>query len=188
LDGRGRPIEAVEVLFQGDFHDMPTGPVTRSVLAGLLGPVLSDPVNLVNAPVLAAARGIKVTESNSPAHTEYNAMLSVKVMTSAGERIICGAVFGQNDLRIVHIDNYRVDIPPSGAMILTRHTDKPGIIGAVGTLLGTNGVNIAGMNVGRQQTGGRALMALMVDDPVTDDLMAQFRAIPGMETAQLVEL
>jgi D-3-phosphoglycerate dehydrogenase / 2-oxoglutarate reductase len=188
LDGRGRPIEEVEVLFQGDFGDMPTGPVTRAVLAGLLGPILSDPVNLVNAPVLAAARGIKVTESTSTGHSEYNAMLTVRVMTPAGERAICGAVFGQNDVRIVHIDNYRVDIIPAGSMVLTRHTDKPGIIGAVGTLLGTNGVNIAGMNVGRQQTGGRALMVLMVDDPIHEDLMAQMRALPGMETAQLVHL
>ncbi len=188
LDGRGRPIEAVEVLFQGDFGEIPTGPVTRAVLAGLLSPILSDPVNLVNAPVLAAARGIRVTESHSTAHAEYSAMLTVRARTPVGRRTICGAVFGPNDVRIVHIDGYRVDIVPSGAMVLTQHMDRPGVIGAVGTLLGSNGVNIAGMNVGRDRVGGRALMILMIDDPIGDDLMSAIRTLPGMDSAQFVQL
>jgi len=188
LDGRGRPIEAVEVFYQGDFGEMPTGPITRAVLAGLLTPMLSDPVNLVNAPVLAAARGIKVTESHSATPAEYGAMLTVRAQTPAGVRTICGTVFGPNDVRIVHIDHYRVDVAPSGTMVLTQHTDKPGIIGAVGTLLGSHGINIAGMNVGRERIGGRALMVLMVDDPISEDLMARIRALPGMEAAQRVHL
>jgi len=188
LDGAGRPIESVEVFFQGDFADMPTNPVTRSVLAGILTPILSDPVNMVNAPVLASARGIKVTESSSTSPTEYSAILTVKITTPKGQRSICGTVFGANDIRIVHVDNYRVDISPFGHMVLTQHTDRPGIIGSVGTLLGGNQVNIAGMNVGRDQEGGRALMILMIDDSISDDLLAQIRAIPGMETARRVEL
>jgi len=195
LEGVGRPIQAVEVLFQGDFGDMPTGPVTRSVLAGLLAPVLSDPVNLVNAPTLAAGRGIRVSETRTTAHgehgaghAEYNQMLTVTAHTPEGHRTICGTAFAPNDVRIVHIDSYHVDIQPFGHMMLTQHTDRPGIIGAVGTLLGNRGVNIAGMNVGRAGPGGRALMVLMVDDPISPELLAQIRAIPGMESAQLVEL
>jgi D-3-phosphoglycerate dehydrogenase len=188
LDGRGRPVVAVEVFFHGDFGEMPAGPVTRAVLAGILSPMLSNPVNLINAPVLAAARGMKVTESHSAAHAEYTAMLTVTARTPAGQRTICGTVFGHKDVRIVHIDGYHVDILPYGTIVLTQHTDKPGMIGAVGTLLGNRGVNIAGMNVGREKVGGHALMALMVDDPISEELMAQIRALPGMETAQLVEL
>jgi D-3-phosphoglycerate dehydrogenase len=183
-----RAAEQVEVLFQGEFGEMPTGPVTRSVMAGLLTPVLSDPVNLVNAPVLAQQRGIRVTESRSTTPAEYSAMLTVKVMTGAGERTICGAVFGQNDVRIVHIDRYRVDVPTSGHMIITRHKDRPGIIGGAGMLLGEAGVNIAGMNVGRMETGGQALMVLLVDEPVSDEIMGRIRAMEGLDTAQLVKL
>ncbi len=188
LDGRGRPIDAVEILFQGDFGGMPTGPVTRAVLSGLLSPIMSDPVNLVNAPVIAAARGIKVTESHSATPVEYNAMLTVRAHYGKVERAICGTVFGANDVRIVHVDNYHVDIVPEGWMVFTHHTDKPGMIGRVGTLLGNEGVNIAGMNVGRQKVGGTAVMVLMVDDPINPDVMRQIRAIPGMEEAQLVQL
>jgi D-3-phosphoglycerate dehydrogenase len=188
LDGKGHPIEEVEVLFQGDFDDLPTNPITRSVLAGILTPMLSDPVNLVNAPVLTAARGINVIESHSATPVEYNARLTVRVRTPSGMRTICGAVLGENDLRIVYIDNYRVDVVPEGIMLLTQHNDTPGIIGAVGTLLGNNRINIAGMNLGRERVGGRAVMVLMVDDPISESLMAQLRGIPGMETARLVQL
>lgn len=188
LDGKGRPIEAVEVLYQGDFDEMPLGSVTRAVLAGILSPVLSDPVNLVNAPVLASARGIQVTESHSTTHTEYTAMITVSVRTPVGQRTICGTVFGKNDIRIVHIDHYRVDIIPEGIMLLTQHVDRPGMIGRVGTLMGSNNINIAGMNLGREKVGGRALMVLMVDDPIEESVLKQIRELPGMETAQLVQL
>ena len=187
-DGKGRPIHSVEIHFQGDFGEMPTGPVTRSALAGLLAPILSYPVNMVNAPVLAASRGIQVTESHSGKLNEYNAMLTVIAHTPVGLRTICGAVFGQNDLRIVHIDGYRVDVVPQGWMIVTQHTDRPGIIGAIGTILGSKGINIAGMNVGRVAIGGHALMALMLDEPIDDELLKEIRGIYGMETAQLVQL
>lgn len=188
LDGRGRPIEAVEILYQGDFSEIPTNAITRSALAGLLTPILSEPVNLVNAPSLAASRGLKVTESVRTSVSEYSHMVTLTVTTPAGSRTLCGTVFGKSDIRIVHVDHYRVDISPEGPMLMTQHTDKPGMIGAVGTLLGAAGVNIAGMNVGREKVGGRALMVLMVDTPVPDDLMEQLRALPGMETARQVTL
>lgn len=187
VDGAGEPIENIEILYHGDFGDVPTSPITRSVLTGILTPMLSDPVNLVNAPVLAAARGIRVTESHTTRPAEYSRMVSVTASTPSGKRMICGTLFGTNEPRIVHIDSYRVDIVPEGAMVFTQHNDRPGMIGAVGTLLGSNGINIAGMNVGREATGGRALMVLMVDDPVPENLMSALRALTGMETARLVQ-
>ncbi len=188
LDGRGRPIETVEILYQGDFSELPTNAITRSALAGLLSPILSEPVNLVNAPSLAASRGLKVTESTRSTAGEYSHIVSLTITTPAGSRTLCGTVFGPNDVRIVHVDHYRVDIPPEGPMLLTQHVDRPGMIGSVGTLLGAAGVNIAGMNVGRDKVGGRALMVLMVDTPIPDELMGQLRGLQGMETARFVML
>lgn len=188
LSGTGRPIEAVDIVFEGNFGDVPVGQVARSVLAGLLGPILSDPVNLVNAPTLAAARGIQVTETVRPTPSEYTAILSVKTRAAGREHTISGTVFGATDIRIVTIDDFRVDVVPEGIMLMTKHTDRPGMIGAVGTLLGANGVNIAGMNLGREKVGGTAIMVLMVDNPILDDLLSQIRALPGMETARLVAL
>ena len=185
----GRPIAAVEVVFNGDFGNVSTSPITRAVLRGLMTPgsKASESVNMVNAPYLAQAKGIKVVEARRPATPDHACLLSVQAQLPVGSRSICGTVYG-GEAHIVHIDGYHVDIVPNGSMIITQHTDAPGIVGKVGTLLGSNGVNIAGMNVGRQAAGGRAVMVLMIDEPISDDLMLQIRAIGGMETAQLVTL
>jgi D-3-phosphoglycerate dehydrogenase len=189
--GAGRPINAVEVVFNGDFGGVPTAPVTRAVLRGLMRPIQNgadaEKVNMVNAPYLAEARGIKVTEQHRQAVPDHTCLLSVRAHMPGGDRTICGTVY-DGEAHIVHIDGYHVDILPSGHMVVTQHTDRPGIIGKVGTLLGQNNINIAGMNVGREGVGQRAIMVLMVDDPISEELMAQIRAIPGMETAQQVTL
>jgi len=176
--GVGRPIENVEVIFSGDFAGLPTESITRAALQGLLTPVLDEPVNLVNAPVLAEQRGLNVQESHSRTSPDHSCLLSIRVRFPGGERTICGTVYGQEP-RIVHIDGYRVDIQPYGHMIVTQHHDQPGIIGNVGMLLGSNNVNIAGMHVGRESTGGRAIMVLLIDESISDDLMRQIRALPS---------
>jgi D-3-phosphoglycerate dehydrogenase len=112
----------------------------------------------------------------------------VTATSGSGQRSVCGTVFGRSDLRIVHIDGYNVDFKPEGWMILTQHTDRPGIIGRVGTLLGAKNVNIAGMYVGRTTPNGRAVMALSLDDPAPEDTMAEITAMEGMESAKLVGL
>ncbi len=185
--GSGSAINAIEVTFSGDFAGVPTQSITRAVLQGLMTPILEDPVNLVNAPVLADARGIKVTESHSKTTSDHNCLLSVRAHYPGGDRIICGTVQDGN-ARIVHIDGYHVDIHPLGAMIMTQHNDKPGIIGKVGTLLGENGINIAGMHVGREKVGGRAIMVLLLDETIAPSMLTNIRAIGGMEKAQLVNL
>lgn len=188
--GAGRPINAVEVVFHGDFKDLPTAPITRAVLRGLMTPVQgkSDArVNMVNAPFLAEMRGIKVVESHREALSEHGRLLSVRAHLPGGDRIISGTVYG-TEPHIVHIDGYRVDIVPDGHMIITQHTDKPGMVGNVGTLLGDNKINIAGMHVGREASGGRAVMVLLIDDALSPELMQQIRALPGMAAAQLVAL
>jgi D-3-phosphoglycerate dehydrogenase len=183
----GRSINAVEVVFNGDFGGVPTSPITRAVLRGLMTPGSAEDVNMVNAPYLAEAKGIKVVESQREAAPDHTCLLSVRAHLPGGDRTICGTVYG-GEAHIVHIDGYHVDIVPQGSMIITQHTDAPGIVGKVGTFLGENGVNIAGMNLGREAAGGRAVMVLMLDEPIAPDLMGQIRSIPNMETAQLVTL
>lgn len=186
--GSGRAISDVEVAFYGDLDGLPTSPITRAVVKGLMTPLLTDPVNEVNAPSLAEARGIKVVETTHEAdHANHTCPIRVRARFANGEHTICGAVY-DGAAHIVHIDGYRVDILPTGNMIVTAHHDQPGVIGKVGTLLGEHNINIAGMNVGRDSSGGRAIMVLLVDDPISPDLMSKIRVIPGMETAQLVSL
>ena len=164
---RGR-IDKVEVVYSGDFADLPTVHITRGVLKGLLDPLLPDSVNYVNAPTLAARRNIQVIESYRAPSDDHSCLLTVRAHTDKENREICGTVIGHGEVRIVHIDGFRVDIDPVGNMIVTEHTDRPGIIGKVGTLLGDKGINIAGMNVGRESIGHGALMVLLIDEPVPD--------------------
>lgn len=183
-------ISEVEVVYAGDFDNLPTVHLTRAVLKGLLEPIIPESVNYVNAPALAAARGIKVTESRTADATEGGGcVITVRKKSSEGsEREICGTVFSRDNIRILYIDGYRVDIRPAGAMLVTKHTDRPGIIGKVGTLLGDNGINIAGMHVGRESEGQGALMVLKLDAAIPDDVLAKIKQIDGMEAARLVQL
>lgn len=186
------PIVQVQVTYSPDFAELPTDILTRAVVTGILQPVLSEPVNPVNALLIAQSRGIHVTQSlqqQTEAHEMYPSLITVTAQTSGGERHeVAGTVFGKGDARIVTVDGYRVDVIPRGIMLFTRHTDKPGVIGRVGTLLGSRDVNIAGMHLGREKVGGKALMVLMVDDPIDASLLAEIRALDGMESAQVVEL
>ena len=182
-------IAEVEVIYAGDFENLPTVHLTRAVLKGLLEPIVPESVNYVNAPTLAAARGIKITESRTPASGEgQGCVLTVRKRSNSSEREICGTVFSKDNIRILYIDGYRVDIRPSGPMLVTQHTDRPGIIGKVGTLLGDNGINIAGMHVGRESEGRGAVMVLKLDTIMPEALVEQIRQIDGMETARLVQL
>lgn len=182
-------VSSVEVLYEGDFEQSQLVHLTRALMKGLLSPVLSESVNYVNAPTLAAARGIRVTESRSGRNDEYANGMTVKASYGNGEsRELSGTVFGKSDARIVSMDGYNVDFRPEGFHIITRHNDRPGMVGRVGMLLGANGVNIAGMYLGREKPLGYAVMALSLDNAAADPVMEEIRAMEGMQYARLVQL
>lgn len=184
---RASRVEAVEITYSGDVADMDVRPVTRAILKGLLEPVMKESVNFVNAPVLAEQRGIKVVESKVEAPADYTDLITVTVTTDTGRHAIAGTKFGSKDIRIVDIEGFRVDVEPTGRALMARHHDQPGMIGKVGTLLGNNGVNIAGMQVGRHEKRGLALMILTVDDPIPDPLLEELLKVEGMDNARPIE-
>ncbi len=186
LDGR---LNAVEIAYSGDLAQLTVAPITRAILKGLLEPVLTtEGVNMINAPAIAEMRGIRVTESKTTESEDFTSLLALSVITDKGSHSIAGTLMGRRNLRLVRIDGYHVDMAPEGLMIIATHTDQPGMIGRVGTLLGNNRINIGGMHVGRQEKGSRAVMALIVDDPVPPPVLEQIRQLAGMENARLVEL
>ncbi len=182
----GVPVEGVRVQFQGEWEGLPLEVMARAVLVGLFGSTSADPVNLVNAPLIARQRGVKLEWSATPETDLYPDTIHTTVIANTTEQRLTGTVFGRHDLRITHLDGLFVDIKPEGILLFTEHQDRPGIIGRVGTLLGTNQVNIAGMHVGREQVGGRAIMILQVDDPIAPELLSQIQAMDGVESARVV--
>jgi D-3-phosphoglycerate dehydrogenase len=185
-----RPVESVELTYAGQLGEEDSRLLTRAFLKGLLEPMLDEPVNLVNAAMIAQGRGLRVTESRSREPEDYVSLITSRVVTNGKDRTIAGALFGRREARIVRVDDYRVDFVPSGYMLVSMHIDQPGMIGKVGSLLGEHGINIAGMHVGRRQPrpGGRSVMVLALDNPIPPDIMDQLLRIDGITSAQLVEL
>ncbi len=182
------PVRAVAVAYSGELLQLDVGPITRAVLIGLLQPVLAQPVNEVNAPLIAEGRGIRVTESKTAGEPDSPTLIRVEVERDDSPASIAGVALSRRDIRIREIDRFRIDLEPEGNMVVGMHHDRPGIIGTVGTILGANQINIAGMHVGREAAGKRALMVLTVDDPVPEPLLEELRTAIGAEFMRFVEL
>lgn len=182
------PIRSVSVVYGGDLATMDVQPVTRGVLMGLLQPVLAQSVNFVNAPYIAEQRAIRVTESKTAGDDDYGNYIRVEVEETQGGHAVAGTVLGRRDLRIREIDQFQIDLKPEGYLLVARHTDRPGIIGRVGTMLGEAKINIGGMHVGREAVGQRAVMVLTVDEPVPEALLASITTAIEAESVRVVDL
>jgi len=182
-------IKGIEVTYVGEVGQCDVHPLTIAVLKGVLDHVLESPVNFVNAQMFAKKRGIRITETKTERLEDFQSLITVRIDSDKGDDwSVSGTLFLGDQPRIVKIGNYHVDAETKGCMLITSHIDKPGVIGRVGTLLGNNNINIAGMNVGRDKVRGGAVMVLALDDPISDQVLAQIREIDGISVAKAVVL
>ncbi|GFO96915.1 D-3-phosphoglycerate dehydrogenase [groundwater metagenome] len=179
--------ETIEISYCGEIADQNVAPVTLAVLKGLLEPMLGAGVNYVNAPTIAKERKLKIVESKSNTVVGYPSQISIKLSKKGEQRVISGTVIGKEP-RIVQIDEYLIDIIPSGFMIVTRIEDRPNIIGPCCMILGKNDINIAGMQVGRIKAGGEAIMVLNIDSEVDGRILDEIKTVNGIIDAKLVIL
>lgn len=182
------PVESVQVTYSGEIAGEEISPITRALLTGMLSPIMSERINYVNAPLVADQRGIRVVESKSQDMSDFTSLVTITATTSTGVIDVSGTVFGRNEVRIVRIDGYRIDLIPEGTLLFTSHVDRPGVVGSVGVILGKRGINIGGMHVGREKAGSQAIMALSVDSPIPDDVMEEISAVDGMGSVKQVIL
>ncbi|KCZ72990.1 D-3-phosphoglycerate dehydrogenase [Candidatus Methanoperedens nitroreducens] len=183
----GSNYEKIEVSYCGEIADQNVAPLTLAVLKGLLEPVLGPGVNYVNAPGIAKERKIKVIESKSETVDGYPSQISVRLSKKGDEKLVNGTILGKEP-RIIKIDTYRIDVVPTGYMIVAKHEDRPNIIGPCCMILGRNNINIAGMQVGRIAIGGEAIMVLNIDCDVSDGILDEIRSINGIIDAKRVVL
>ncbi|WP_018248344.1 phosphoglycerate dehydrogenase [Orenia marismortui] len=181
-------LEEIEVIYKGEITDYDLKPVTTSLLKGLLNPILDDNVNLVNARLIADERGINIVESKGDNSETYSSLITLKVKSKANVNQLSGTVFHDNKMRIVEIGDYEIDIKPEGILLVTNHTDQPGVVGKVGSLLGDNGINIASMQLGRDKFGGEAIMVLTIDQELNKQVKEELLEIDGMVDINLVKL
>ena len=182
-------VDEIDVLTVGQLADTDTRILRTAVLKGMLSQATDEPVNLVNAGYFAEQRGIRVTETKRPETHDYTNMLIVRAVTGAEPVEIAASLIGKkNEPRLVSLFGYDLDMAPGDFMAFFRYPDRPGMIGKVGTILGNEGVNIASMQVGRTEAGGTALMGLVVDSALSDDVLEKIKKDAGMHDAWSVEL
>ena len=165
------PIASVQVKVSGKIADMNSSLISTAVLKGMLSAAL-DHVNLVNANILAAERGIHLSEIKSGIARDFANLVTV----SANGNIVTGTLFG-NEGRIVEINGFRVDVDPHARILICPHINRPGVIGLVGTLLARHGINISGMNVGKTAIEGTSLMVLSIDNPLPQNVLDEMKAL-----------
>ncbi len=181
-------VQEVSIEYSGELADLNTSPVTVAFLKGLFTPILQDAVNYVNAPVIAKDRGIRVVESKSDRSNDFVNVLRIKVKTNEGENELVGTVFGKNEPRLVRLNTFRLEAEVSGPMLLVYNNDVPGVIGALGSLLGSNGVNIARMTVGREESSNQNLILLSTDSLIAKDLLEEVMQLDNIDNALVLEL
>ncbi len=163
---------SMEITVKGDISGHDSSVLAISALKGALQATGSEDVTYVNAPGLAAERGVTSSVSTSADSPEYRSMISLHAALASGHQIkVDGTLMGiKKTEKIIAIDGFDLDLPPTENLLFLRYTDKPGVVGAVGNTLGAAKINIAGMQVSREAAGGKALMALTVDSPVSDSV------------------
>lgn len=179
------PITSIDVEYNGEITEVDTKMLTTAVLKGILNPILQEAVNYVNAPGLAKVRNIKVKEVKNKESANFANLLTVRIATAKGQHLVQGTLFGEEE-RIVTIDGHRVDVDPRARILICPHTNRPGIIGKVGTMMGEYGINISGMQVGKTDISGTNIMVLAIDNDIPADVLEKVTAIDGIYGAKLI--
>ncbi len=182
------PIAKVQVTMYGDLASVDTKMITVSALMGVLSNLTGEQPNIINAEAIAKEKGIQVVESKVEESRRYVNMISVTLQSDGAKREVRGTAFPGSEPRLLGIDEFDLDIPLEGDFLMSVHVDVPGIVGKVGTILGSTGINIARMGLGREEKGGKALLLVSVDNPVPEDVVQKMRSSKDFREVRSVEL
>jgi D-3-phosphoglycerate dehydrogenase / 2-oxoglutarate reductase len=176
-------FKRIRLEYSGEIGDLNTRALTSAALTGVLRPLLQD-VNMVSAPVIAKERGIMVEELRRGQEGAYETYMRVVVVLNGTEHSVAGTVFSDGRPRLIQIQGINLEAELGQHMLYTENSDKPGYIGALGTVLGQSNVNIATFTLGREGPGGKATALIGVDDRVADDVLAKVRGLPHVVRAE----
>jgi D-3-phosphoglycerate dehydrogenase len=183
------PLSKVTVHYEGELAEHDTRLLTLAATKGLVEGSADEAVNFVNAPSIAADRGLEVSEAKDRRSPDYTNLITLRSTDKQGELTSGGTVFGpKNRPRLVQIYRHAIDIEPSPHMVFLRYEDVPGMIGKIGTVIGSHSINIAFMNVGRKKVEGKAVMGLALDDPLPAATLDEIRGVRGVDGVRAVEL
>jgi len=180
-------MQEVRIDYRGEIAGYDPAPLTAAVVKGALDPFMEDAVNYVNSLTLAKGRSIRVIESKVLEEADYTSLITVGIRTDRGTSEVAGTLFSRREPRVVRINEFRLEAIPEGYLLIFSNLDVPGVIGTIGTLLGRNQVNIAGMQLGRERPGGRALSVVNVDTPIPTHVLEEIRRLPNIVFVKLVK-
>jgi D-3-phosphoglycerate dehydrogenase len=186
--GSGRTA-ALGVRYYGELLSAHGSLIANAAIAGMLRPILSTAVTVVNARSVAAQRGIEIIESRSSRPRDFANLLSLKLHTDSGERWVEGTVFEPGSPRLTQIDGVDIEAPLEGTLLVIHNDDQPGVIGEVGTILGRHALNIASFSLGRGSGGAFGVVNLDVTagqdfSAAVDDL----RRVAAIRSVSIVRL
>lgn len=182
------PLRRVAVRASGEVAGRYADVLAVAALRGVLARWSEEPVNLINAPVLAREHGLVVEERRRTEAEDFRNLVEVELEGAEGTRTVGGTVVGEDDPRLVAVDAFRCEVRLEGRLLFYRNVDRPGMLAAVGAILAHHGINIAGLALGRTAPGATALSVYTVDDPVPAQVLAQIASIDGVEDVRLVHL
>jgi D-3-phosphoglycerate dehydrogenase len=180
--------QTVTLEVAGELAEHDVTPLQAAVLRGLLQDATNERVNLVNASMLAKIRGITIVERRTPDAGPFATLVTISGDTANGTRRTVAGTLANGEPRFVRLDDYWLDVAPAPWMLISTHTDRPGMIGQVGSLLGAADVNISAMHLGRSAPRSDAVMFLALDDPVPPETEAAIRAIDGVIDQWVIDL
>jgi D-3-phosphoglycerate dehydrogenase len=181
-------VSAITIKYNGEIANYDTNVLKAAVLGGLLSGISEERVNIVNANIVAARRGLTMVEQKDTTCENYTSLITVEASTNAGVTTAAGTVI-RSEVHIVRVDNYWIDIVPTGGYFLfCDHRDRPGLIGAVGKITGDADINISFMHLSRLKPRGQALMILALDEPLPEEQCQQILSLPDIYTAKVVKL
>ncbi len=178
-------LPKISVEVEGAAAQLNPKPITGAVLSGLMKR-FSSSVNMVNAPFLAKERGMEVREIRNENEHTFHTLVRVTVATSLGDRSVAGTLFAGSP-RLVEIFGIGIEADLEGNMMYIVNEDAPGFIGAIGSLLGKNGINIGTFHLGRREAGGEAVLLLSVDAPIPANVLAEAEKLPGVKLARALK-
>jgi len=182
------PLKQININYSGSLLHSSAALLSAALLKGLLSKLLTENINFINSPILAKEMGIKINETKSDENLNYTNLLSVEFLSDKEKRFFAGTVFGNNETRIVKIDNYLLEVKPEGNLLLYSNIDKPGMVAAVGKLLSEAKINIAGLSLGRLEAGKEALTVINVDHHIEENTLEKISQIEGVKNVYSVQI
>ncbi|HEU4837822.1 MAG TPA: phosphoglycerate dehydrogenase [Micavibrio sp.] len=176
-------IRSIDIAYDGTVSEINAKPLTAAIVAKLLQPV-SDSVNMVNAMTIADSKGIRISETKSGSQKDFRSLITVTIQSETRTRTVAGTLFTGREPRIVNIEGVPIEAALAKDMLFIRNEDKPGLIGALGTILGNAKQNIADFRLGRMEGADSAVCLISLDAPLPDLLFKEVSSLPQVKTAK----